>query len=108
MSFFDTKDRGTDYVLIDGVGGGDTVIQPNAENRLNFSIEGFGIIASVGNANLKYVDTYIGVSRKAWHGRALVVIRSTRETGVIKLTVSSPGLPDEHITINSIQAKSPN
>ena len=24
MSFFDTKDRGTDYVLIDGVGGGDT------------------------------------------------------------------------------------
>ncbi|PZX09545.1 hypothetical protein LX69_03553, partial [Breznakibacter xylanolyticus] len=28
MSFFDTKDRGTDYVLIDGVGGGDTFNRP--------------------------------------------------------------------------------
>ena len=35
MSFFDTKDRGTDYVLIDGVGGGDTYIRAISAS-LNF------------------------------------------------------------------------
>lgn len=80
---------------------GDGVLQPNAENRLNFSIEGSGIIAGVDNANLKDVDPYIGTTRKAWHGRALVVIKSSRKSGDIKLKVSSPGLTDAALTIHS-------
>jgi beta-galactosidase len=79
----------------------DGVIQPNAENRLNFSVEGAGVIAGVSNANLKDVDSYIGTSRRAWHGRAQVVIKSTRNSGDIKLTVSSPGLTDAVLTINT-------
>lgn len=34
------------------------------------------------------------VSFKAWHGRALVVVRSTKDTGEIKLTVSSSELTE--------------
>ncbi|MEJ2650108.1 MAG: DUF4982 domain-containing protein [Sedimentisphaerales bacterium] len=74
-------------------------IQPNAENRLVFNVEGSGVIAGVDNANLKDLDQYVGTTRKAWHGRALVVIKSTQNTGDIKLTVSSPGLPDSFVTI---------
>lgn len=80
---------------------GDGVLQPNAENRLDFSIEGSGVIAGVDNANLKGVDPYIGSTRKAWHGRALVVIKSSRKSGDIKLNVSSPGLTDAALTIYS-------
>lgn len=74
-------------------------LQPNAENQLQFSIEGPGVIAGVDNANIKDTDPYVGTSRKAWHGRALVVIRSTQQAGEIKLTVSSPGLMGESIRV---------
>jgi len=77
----------------------DGKLQPNAENRLQFKIDGPGVIAGVDNANIKDLDPYVGTSRKTWHGRALVVIRSTKRTGNIKLTVSSEGLPNAAVTI---------
>jgi len=67
-------------------------LQPNAENLLRFKIDGPGVIAGVDNSNIRDVDPYVGTSRKVWHGRALVVIRSTKNDGNIKLTVSSQGL----------------
>ncbi|MFH1194098.1 MAG: glycoside hydrolase family 2 TIM barrel-domain containing protein [bacterium] len=76
-------------------------IQPNAENQLHFNIAGQGVIAGVDNANLKDLDSYVSNKRKAWHGRSLIVIKSSRQTGEIKLTVSSPGLQDASIVINS-------
>ena len=77
-------------------------LQPNADNRLHFRINGPGVIAGVDNADIKDLDPYIGESRKAWHGRALVVIRSTKYTGPIKLTVSGEGLSNSIITIMGI------
>ena len=76
-------------------------LQPNAQNQLQFSISGPGSIAGVDNADIKDIDPYTGNTRKAWHGRALVVIRSTKKTGDIKLTVSSEGLSIATVTINS-------
>ncbi len=77
----------------------DGTLQPNAQNRMQFSISGPGTIVGVGNADTKDVDQYVGTMRRAWHGRALVVIRSTKRAGSINLTTSSPGLPDAHVTI---------
>ena len=77
-------------------------LQPNAENMLHFEIEGPGVIAGVDNANIKDLDLYVASSRKAWHGRALVVIRSTHKAGNIKLKVRSQGLEDELITIKAV------
>jgi beta-galactosidase len=79
----------------------DGKLQPNAQNQLQFSINGPGVIAGVDNADIKDLDPYIGTARKAWHGRALVVIRSTRNAGDIKLKVSSPGLKDAVAVIRS-------
>jgi beta-galactosidase len=76
-------------------------IQPNAENRLQFKIDGPGVIAGIDNANVKDLDPYIGNSRNTWNGRALVVIRSTKNTGDIKLTVSSETLATTTLTISS-------
>ncbi len=77
------------------------VLQPNAENRLQFNINGPGVIVGVDNSNVKDVDSYVGNTRKVWHGRALVVIKSTRNSGDIKLKVSSPGLTDAIVTIEA-------
>jgi beta-galactosidase len=79
------------------------IIQPNAENKLSFSIEGPGIIAGVDNSDIKDLEKYAGNSRKAWHGRALVVIKSTQNAGEIFLKVNSPGLPDAVINIKSLK-----
>ena len=77
------------------------ILQPTAASRLHFQIEGPGVIAGVDNADLKDYDLYIGNTRKAWHGRALVVIRSTQGIGDVKLTVTSPELSQSVITIKT-------
>jgi len=77
------------------------VIQPNAINRLTFKIEGEGTIAGVDNADIKDTDPYVANNRKAWKGKALVVIKSNRQAGDIKLAVSAPGLTPSEITIKT-------
>ena len=81
----------------------DGIIQPNAANRLHFKIEGPGVIAGVDNADLKDYDGYVSNTRKAWKGRALVVIKSTHSVGDIKLIITSPGLSEAVINIKSNQ-----
>jgi beta-galactosidase len=79
------------------------IIQPNATDRLQFKIDGPGIIAGVDNADIKDFDPYAGSSRKAWHGQAMVVVRSTRNAGDIKLTVSSAGRSDATLVIKALK-----
>ena len=76
-------------------------LQPNAENQLRFKVEGPGVIAGVDNARVNDADLYVSNTRKAWKGRAMVVIKSTHKAGNIKLTVSSAGLPNATATIKS-------
>jgi len=83
--------------LTDGKGN----LQPNAENQLHFKVDGEGVIAGVDNARLNDPDSYASNARKAWKGRAMVVIKSTHNAGNIKLTVSSNDLPDAAITIKA-------
>lgn len=78
------------------------IFQPNAESRLQFKIDGPGVVAGVDNANIKDTDPYTGNSRRAWHGRALVVIRSTHRTGDIKLSVTSGGLSGGNVSIRAL------
>ncbi len=77
------------------------VLQPNATNRLHFKIEGSGVIVGVDNANIKDTDLYIGNTRKAWKGKALVVIKSTHDAGDIKLSVTAPELKQTEINIKT-------
>ncbi len=81
----------------------DGIIQPNASNLLQFKIDGPGVIIGVDNGDLKNRDSYKVKARKAWHGRALVVIKSAKSPGDIKLTVTSPELAETTITIKTIQ-----
>ena len=81
----------------------DGIMQPNASNRLHFKIDGPGVIAGVDNANIKDTDSYVSDTRKAWKGRALVVIKSNHQAGEIKLSVSCNELEGKSIVIKSTQ-----
>ena len=90
------------FVAIDIVDKQGT-IDPNAANRLVFTIDGPGTLAGVGNADMTDTDSYAGSSCKAWHGKALAVIRSTHQAGKITLTVSSQGLQNGLATLTTIK-----
>jgi len=94
------------YVIIE-ITDKDDIFQPNAANRLHFNIEGPGTVAGVANADMKDTDPYVGNAHKVWHGRALVVIKSTHGAGDIKLTVSSPGLSTATLNIKSVSENTP-
>lgn len=80
---------------------------PKAEQPLTFTIGGPGTIVGVGNANPVSLESYQRPERKAWQGRALVIVKSEHAPGDIRLRVTSPGLPGKEITIRSIAAPSP-
>jgi len=65
---------------------------PLADNLVRFKIDGNGQVACVGNGNPISHESYQAKQRKAFHGLCLVVVRSTKQEGDIRLTASSEGL----------------
>jgi beta-galactosidase len=78
--------------------------QPNADQEVQFAISGPGLIAAVANADGRDTDPYQGTRRKLYQGRALVVVRSSKQSGAIRLAVTAPGLSSSAI---AIEAKAP-
>ena len=76
-------------------------VNPNAEHRLTFEVKGSGVIAAVGNADLKDTDCYVGNTRKAWKGRAIVVLKSMKKNGTIRLKVKADGLRDASLSVKT-------
>jgi beta-galactosidase len=72
---------------------------PNADHDATFRLEGPGRIAGVGNADLMSEERYQGNRRKLFHGRALVVVRSSRAPGALTLTAEAPGLKAQSVRI---------
>ena len=79
-------------------------IVAGANNRIDFSIEGEGKIVGVDNGNASDTDSYKGSSRKAFSGKALVIVQSTKNEGAFTLTASSSGLTSSSVTVNTKRA----
>jgi beta-galactosidase len=74
-------------------------IVPDAENRVNFKINGQGFIASVDNGDPVSHDPFKSSYRKAFHGLALAIIQAKEKGGVINLTAESEGLQGASVVI---------
>lgn len=77
-----------------------------ASNTLNFKLEGNGKIVGVDNGNPVDTTSYkpttdTKATRKAFSGKALVIVQSTKDAGSMKLTVSGEGLKEKSITITT-------
>ncbi|HWA34263.1 MAG TPA: glycoside hydrolase family 2 TIM barrel-domain containing protein, partial [Cyclobacteriaceae bacterium] len=73
----------------------------NAEDPVEFSLEGPGSIAGIGNGNPISVESYQQPRRKAWLGRCLVIVRSGKVPGEIRLTATANGLQKAAISIQT-------
>ncbi len=76
------------------------VVNPESDQELFFELEGPGEIIGVDNGNLKDSSLYQSNSRTTWNGKALVIVRSKRKSGTVKLKVVSDRLPSAEIIID--------
>ena len=76
--------------------------QPHADQEIQFAISGRGVIAAVGNGDGQGPASYQGDPRKLYQGRALVVVRTSKQTGSITLTARTAGIAE---AVTTIQAK---
>jgi beta-galactosidase len=78
------------------------VRNPLAENLVKFSVAGPGSIVGVGNANPVSTESYQQPQRKAWQGRCLLIIKSSKQAGPITISASSPGLTPAKLVLKML------
>ena len=88
------------YVEVD-VTDKDGNIVPDADQLLNFAVEG-GTIAGVDNGDPMSFESYRAASRKAFHGKCLLIIK-TEQAGMVKISAQSAagGLRNAAVTITA-------
>jgi beta-galactosidase len=72
---------------------------PNAENLVQFRVEGPAIIAGVDNGSPISLERFKADHRKAFYGKCLVVLQNNGKRGKIKLNALSDGLNTAQISI---------
>jgi beta-galactosidase len=72
---------------------------PNADNKVNFSLNGDALIAGVDNGNPIDHDSFKADYRNAFNGLALAVIQAKEKAGFVKLTATSNGLQAASVQI---------
>lgn len=76
----------------------------NANNRVNVCVDGEGRLMGLDNGDSTDYDQYKGTSRRLFSGKLLAVIASSGKEGKITVTITSPGLPDQHMELHSVNA----
>lgn len=93
---------GQDLVFITAdVQDADGTIVPDAENSIAFSVTGPGEIIGVDNGNPIDISRYQATSRKAFSGKALAIVRSTKMAGSLVIGATSSGLTSQPVTVES-------
>ncbi|MFJ9009648.1 glycoside hydrolase family 2 TIM barrel-domain containing protein [Streptomyces canus] len=67
------------------------VVVPDAEHLISFAVTG-GSLAGLDNGREESAERYQATTRTAFHGKALAIVRSGTEPGVLKVTASAEGI----------------
>ena len=83
-------------------------IDPNASNTINFNLSGNGKIVGVDNGDATETSKFKPTSSKsasikAFSGKALVIVQSTKDAGEFTLTASSGNLQSSSVTVETKQ-----
>ncbi|TNJ46574.1 DUF4982 domain-containing protein [Tamlana fucoidanivorans] len=74
---------------------------PLASNLVNFSIDGEATLAAVGNGDQTSLASFQANERKAFNGLCMLIIKSTENSGIVKITASSEGLQPSTVNITT-------
>jgi len=84
------------------------IVVPNANNHIQFKIEGTGTLVGVDNGLQTSHEPFKADNRDAFNGLCLVVVQSLEKAGVITLTATSQGLESASLDINVIKPERSN
>lgn len=77
---------------------------PQASQHIRFSIEGPGEIVATDNGDPTSFESFTLPERNAFHGQALVIVRSTAgRPGAIRVSAESGTLPRGSVTLQSVR-----
>lgn len=97
------------YIAVDVVDANGN-LDTTASNTINFSLSGNGVIVGVDNGDQatteKYqqssvLDSTTSAHIKAYAGKALVIVKSTKDAGEITVNVTSSGLTGETVKVTT-------
>jgi beta-galactosidase len=74
-------------------------VVPDAENLIQFKVDGDAFIASVDNGNPVSHEPFKANYRKAFHGLALAILQAQQKAGRVTFTATSEGLQPQSITV---------
>jgi beta-galactosidase len=72
-----------------------------ATNRIEFTVSGEGTIIGTDNGDAKCVDSFKLPWKKAYAGRCIVMVQTTKQAGKISISATSEGLPVKTIQVES-------
>lgn len=75
---------------------------PTSDYTIRFTVDGPATIAGVGNGDITSDELWQADSRTVHDGRALVILRSGRETGKVRLKAQCRGLKSASLSIASV------
>jgi beta-galactosidase len=91
---------GVDLVFVTGdVQDATGAIVPTAENTVGFAVSGPGVLVGVDNGNPVDATSYKGMSKKAFSGKVLAIVRSNGSPGSIVVNATSSGLTAGSVTV---------
>ena len=88
------------YVLAEVVDR-DGNLCPLADNLITFEVDGAGYNAGVDNGSPISLERFKDDKRKAFYGKAMLIVRNNGKEGPVTVTATSPGLRPYTTTINS-------
>ena len=88
------------YLLVE-VLDKDGKLCPWAENQVTFTVSGSGFNAGVDNGSPISLERFKDDKRKAFYGKAMLIVQNDGTEGPVTVTATSPGLKPFTTTINS-------
>lgn len=74
---------------------------PDADNKITFTVEGAAAFVAADNGDPTSHESFQSNDRKAFHGLALGIVRSTNEAGAATVNVSADGLEDASVKLTT-------
>ena len=75
---------------------------PLSENEISFEVDGAGFNAGVDNGSQISLEPFKSDKRKAFYGKAMLIVQNDGRTGDIKVKATSPDLKESTVTIKSL------
>lgn len=74
---------------------------PLADDLVRFSVEGAAVLEAVDNGNPQSLESFMAPQRKLFYGKAMLILRTTEQSGKIRVTAQSAGMQSAQAEMES-------